>query len=114
MAEMIARRNHVWIELVRPILDPRGKKEDALPSKVYVRDQAELRAYMETQCRLANAMLRKLIAPDDWSYGDDGPFFVYEDKGEYLMYAKSMGGSGFQPLSDHGAWFNLDYLGREA
>ena len=89
--------NRVWIELERP--------DSKLPAE-------ERKALGEARAAAMNRMLLALADPKDhdptdvlvdWSEREDMYIFAI---GKTLAW-------GYQPNSDNGKWFNLDYFGRE-
>jgi hypothetical protein len=79
--------NRVWIEL-----DPKGTLDER-----------------KERAALLSRMLRRLGF--DPRPSGDGPVFVREATGRYCFTLDEAG--GYVEASDHGHWFNLDYLGRE-
>lgn len=79
------RTNLVWIELEKP-------KDNT---------------HAEHVCRLANNMLRRLAEKATDMGGQE---FFWSRSEQSYCYGGDM---GYSTLSDHGKWFNLDYLGRE-
>lgn len=87
-------RNKIWIELEHP-----STLQDATA--------AERLAFAKEQCRLANNMLVRLAHHEQLPLANT--FFWLASENRY-----GFGGhTGYETLSDHGKWFNLDYLGRD-
>lgn len=73
--------NRIWIELDKP-------KDDA---------------HAETQCELANKLLKRMFGEDAYY-----KFWYAPSKKRYCL-TTSVAGT-FTELADRGQWFNLDYL----
>ena len=76
--------NMVWLEIKPKVDTPEGWREAV---------------------ELANNMINRLSESDE-----QGKTFSYSKSGELH---RNTGGGGYYVQEDHGAWFNLDYLGRK-
>lgn len=81
----MATKNTIWIELKEP----------------------ESKEFAELQCKLANNMLARLAKPEHLPLAQT---FFFSDYERRYCFGGAM---GYKVLTDHGEWFNLDYLGRE-
>lgn len=86
--------NRVWIELDPP--RPEGKKTGPYDH-----------ALGHERAKLATNMLARLCGPED------GPAPVIRWNETKLQYDHISGPMRVESLTDHGQWFNLDYMGRD-